>query len=131
MSQLTRPPDSYPEEIREAFEYCDECEKVVVSVSQHTCERPGANRRKSAAERAQLAAMDDRPRDDAVVIPKGGSANHAWAYHELDAEGIPVHVVDHDAGHEVGTRAEAIEKGCYPCGTCRLIAERQEDEADG
>lgn len=131
MSQLTRPPDSYPEEVREAFEYCTECEKVVVSVDQHTCANgEGGNGRKSAAERDQLAGLDDRPLEDDVVIPKGGSENNAWAYHEL-VDGEPLHEVGFEAGHDIGTREDAIGKGCYPCGTCKLIESRRGGEDDG
>lgn len=127
---MEEPPDSYPEDVQETFEFCDDCRKVVVSVDQHTCTEDGAgsgNSRKSAAQRARLAALDDRPEGADVLFPTGRSGNNAWAYHELDADGEALHDVNYAGGDEIGTRGEAINKGCYPCGTCRLIQERRDD----
>ncbi|UTF56007.1 hypothetical protein [Natronosalvus rutilus] len=131
MNQLARPPESYPEDIRDAFEYCEDCEKVVVSVGQHTCPTGTAGGRKSASDRTRLAKLDGRPLDSDVLYPEGRSENNAWAYHELDESGDPLHDVDHDAGHQISSRSEAIEKGCYPCGMCRLIQDRRGGEDDG
>lgn len=130
---MAKPPETYPEDVREAFEYCEACEKVIVSVDQHTCSGEGGSGHKSAAERAQLAALDDRPRDEDVLYPKGRSTNNAWAYHELDEDGDPLHELDHRSGSEIAPRAEAIDQGCFPCGQCRLIQEAHErrGEDDG
>lgn len=132
MQSMAKPPKSYPEDVREAFEYCSDCEKVIVSVDQHTCSDRNAsvNSRKSAAERARLAAADPRPREEAVLYPEGRSGNNAWAYHELDEDGEPLHGVSYDSGHQIAPRAEAIAKGCHPCETCERIG-NQEGESDG
>jgi len=125
---MTDPPASYPEDVRETFEYCEDCESLVASVSKHTCETERASRKPSAAERAKLAAADQRPLEEEVLIPKGRSQNNAWAYHELDEDGDPLHELNHRAGAETGPREEAINSGCYPCGRCRLIQERRSDD---
>lgn len=125
---MTRPPDTYPEDVREAFEFCPRCEKVVVSVDQHTCSTGDASGHKSAADRARLAALDQRPADEDVLYPQGRSQNNAWAYHELDPAGDPLHELDHTSGAVVGPRAEAIDQGCFPCGQCRLLQEDRDAE---
>ena len=125
---MTDPPASYPEEVRETFEYCEDCESLVVSVDQHTCSTGRASGKPSAAERAQLAAADSRPLDEEVLIPEGRSQNNAWAYHELGRDGEPLHEVDHQSGSTRGSREEAINNGCHPCGRCRLIQERRADD---
>jgi hypothetical protein len=126
---MTDPPASYPRDVRESFEYCVECESLVVSVDQHTCTAGRASGKPSAAERAQLAAADQRPLDEDVLIPAGRSQHNAWAYHELDDAGDPLHELNHRAGAETGAREEAITSNCYPCGQCRLIQERRSDDA--
>lgn len=125
---MSDPPASYPQDVRETFEYCEACETLVVSVDQHTCATGRSTGSPSAAERAQLAAADQRPLEEEVLYPKGRSANHAWAYHELDADGELLHELDHQAGAIRGPREEAINNGCYPCGQCRLIQERRSDD---
>jgi len=125
---MTDPPASYPEDVRETFEYCEDCESLVVSVGQHTCETGRASGKPSATERAQLAAADQRPLEEEVLIPEGRSQNNAWAYHELDEDGDPLHDLNHRSGAETGPREEAINSGCYPCGQCRLIQERGSDD---
>lgn len=121
------PPATYPEDVREAFEYCEDCEKVVARLDGHTCPDDSGSRtgHKSAAERARLAQLDDRPHDEEVLYPKGRSNRNAWAYHELDEDGDPLHEVQHAGGSERGTREEAINEGCYPCGKCRTLQEQR------
>lgn len=125
---MADPPETYPEDVREAFEYCHECETICVSADQHVCSistnGDGNDGHKSAAERARLAQLDDRPLEEQVLYPKGRSQNNAWAYHELDAGENPRHELDHSAGANIGPREEAINQGCYPCGQCRLLEER-------
>jgi len=124
---MARPPDTYPEDVREAFEYCDECETIVVSVKQHTCPTRERANKKLAPDRAALAAEDDRPMDEDVLYPLGRSQNGAWAYHELGPGGEPLHEIEYNGGSDIGPRSEAIRKGCYPCGQCLKIAERRDD----
>ena len=118
---MARPPDSYPEDVREAFEYCPDCETLLASLDQHTCPSGDPAGRYSAEERAELAAADDRPADAQVLIPRGRSANNAWAYHEIDEDRTARCGADHSAGAEIGPRAEAVDQGCYPCGRCRML----------
>ena len=125
---MSDPPASYPEDVRETFEYCEGCEKLVVSVDQHSCSTGRASGKPSAHERAQLAAADQRPLEEEVLIPAGRSQHNAWAYHELDEDGDPLHELNHQAGASTGPREEAINEGCYPCGQCRLIQERRSDD---
>lgn len=125
---MSDPPASYPEDVRETFEYCEDCESLVVSVDQHSCSSGRSTGKPSAHERAQLAAADQRPLEEDVLIPEGRSQNNAWAYHELDEDGDPLHELNHQAGSETGSREEAINSGCYPCGQCRLIQERRSDD---
>lgn len=129
---MGKPPDTYPEDIRETFEHCPECGRVVVSLGQHRCPPDDDGGGVTSADREALAAADDRPAGEDVLYPKGRSTHSAWAYHELDDEGDPLHSPDYKEGHDIGPREEAIEKGCYPCGTCRNLIETREDgEADG
>jgi len=79
-------------------------------------------------DRARLAAADDRPLTEDVLYPKGRSQNNAWAYHELDEDGDPLHEIDHNSGAETAPRREAIDQGCYPCGQCKLLEARGEDD---
>lgn len=125
---MSRPPASYPADIRDTFEYCEGCQSLVVSVDQHTCPKGGSSGKPTAAERAQLAAEDDRPLDEDVRVPEGRSQNNAWAYHEFDEDGDPLHSLNYNAGSETKSREEAINDGCYPCGHCRVIQERGEDD---
>lgn len=124
---MSDPPASYPKDVREAFEYCAECELVVVSVDRHVCSNNRASGHPSTAERERFAAVDDRPLDEQVLYPKGRSQNNAWAYHELGTDGDPLHHVSHQSGSTTGTREEAITNGCYPCGRCRLIQDEAEE----
>lgn len=123
---MSDPPASYPEEVRETFEYCEDCDTLVVGLDQHRCAEPSSGR-PSASERTELAAADDRPQGEDVLYPKGRSQNNAWAYHELDDDGEPLHAVDHLSGTERGSRGEAIKAGCYPCGRCRRIQEAADE----
>lgn len=125
---MADPPDDYPEDIQDAFEYCSECETVVVSLDQHTCSDGRTTGHKSAEERARLAALDNRPLKEDVLYPQGRSHNNAWAYHELDDSGDPLHELNHESGANTGPRQEAIDQGCYPCGKCRLLAQGYRDE---
>lgn len=128
---MAKPPDTYPEDVREAFEWCEDCETIVVSVDQHTCPNGAAAGHKSAADRARLAAADDRPLTEDVLYPKGRSQNNAWAYHEVGPEGNPLHQIEHNAGAVIGPREEAIDQGCYPCGQCAKLEDRSGGEDDG
>lgn len=125
---MARPPSSYPEDIQETFEYCVGCETLVVSLDQHTCPTEGSSDSMSAADRRAAAAKDERPDDDRVVYPEGRSQNGAWAYHETDEDGEPIHELNHKAGATTGSREEAIRLGCYPCGHCTLIQSRRGDD---
>jgi len=126
---MSDPPETYPADVREAFEYCHDCDSLVVSVDQHTCSPDGrGGGRPSAAKRAELAAADQRPLEEDVLIPEGRSQHNAWAYHELGEDGEPLHELNHQAGAETGPREDAINSGCYPCGKCRLIQERRSDD---
>lgn len=125
---MTDPPASYPEEVREAFEYCECCELVVVSSDRHVCSNNRASGRPSAGERERFAAVDERPLDETVLYPQVRSQTNAWAYHEIDSDGEPLHSVTHQGGSTTGPREEAIGHGCYPCGRCRLLQERGEDD---
>jgi hypothetical protein len=118
---MARPPDSYPPDVREAFEYCPGCEALLASVDQHTCRAADAGGRPSPAERAERGAADDRPLEEDVLYPRGRSQNNAWAYHELDEDGTPRCGADHSAGAVIGPRAEAVDQGCFPCGRCRSL----------
>jgi hypothetical protein len=123
---MARPPETYPTDVRETFEYCPNCETLTVSVDQHTCPTGAPAGRPSPEERGERAAADDRPSEEDVLYPKGRSQNKAWAYHELDEDGEPRCGADHSAGAVIGPRAEAIEQGCYPCGRCRSLEDGDE-----
>lgn len=127
---MAKPPETYPDDVRETFEYCTDCESIVVSLDQHTCSTASRGTSPSSAERADLAEADERPLEEDVLYPNGGSHNGAWAYHELDANGNPLHKVQHKAGAEVGPRKKAQQEGCYPCRRCRMIQERQQGRGE-
>lgn len=118
---MARPPDTYPEEVRETFEYCPDCETLLASADQHTCSTGTPTERPSSGERDRRAADDDRPPGEDVIYPKGRSQHNAWAYHELCEDGTPRCGADHSAGSVIASRAEAIDAGCYPCGRCRSL----------
>lgn len=124
---MARVPESWPEDVRDTFQYCDDCGAVVVNLDSHSCPDDPAPTHRTPDERAALAAQDDRPRDEEVLYPLGRSTRNAWAYHELDEDGEPLHIVDHESGQLRGSREEAIEQGCFPCGQCRRIEERRTD----
>ena len=123
---MARPPETYPTDVRETFEYCPDCETLTVSVDQYTCRADAPSGGPSPEERAELAADDERPPGEDVLIPNGRSQNNAWAYHELDEDGEPRCGADHSAGAVIGPRAEAVDHGCYPCGRCRALEDAQD-----
>lgn len=126
-------PDQYPEDIRKTFEYCDECESLVVSLDQHSCPKNGRKDRGhvNADERERLAQQDDRPADEQVLYPVMGRSNrNAWAYHELDETGDPLHEVEYLSKSDTAARETAQAAGCYPCGRCEAIQEHRDDQAE-
>lgn len=123
-------PESYPEDVREAFEYCPDCETITAQVKQHDCPPADGheNNKVTADEREELAEGDERPPDELVLYSSGRSNTGAWAYHELDGDGMPLHEVSYQGSEKREPRAKAKEDGCYPCGRCRIIQERREDD---
>lgn len=125
---MAQPPETYPEDIRNTFEICEDCGSLVVHLAAHQCPAAESPAPTSVADRAKLAEADDRPLEEEVKYPTGRSSNNAWAYHEVDEDGEPLHELSHKSGTETGSREEAINAGCYPCGHCRTLEERGEND---
>lgn len=117
--------DDLPEGISETFQECQQCGGYFVKVASHRCADPrGDTTDPDRDERRRRAAEDERPDGDSVAILPTRSVSGSYAYHEIDADGLPEcgggGVRTHDEWIRL-SRAEAKARGKAPCGTCRRL----------
>lgn len=112
------------DDIEREFQECPDCGTYRVDLAAHRC-GPGSSTKPDRDQRRRIAAADPRPDDDRVLVLPTREVDGSYAYHEVDADGLPQcggggAVTDDE--WRVVSRSEARTRGKSPCNSCLRVA---------